>query len=199
MLSVSTIAEAIAFLSKQTGHEWTDSELFDIAARRGISLHAAVPITVATTIRVFEVGAPDLVEKMRLPAGHSMLAVLFPSMVGQLWLCGETTTSHPLDHDQTEGEYRFLTEPIRVTRAEVRIRSESLRKILKMWDEAHSVSAQRQNETPAERKIRIEKFVDTKYAEGKSKESSYKDLATIEKCSVQNIKNIYKRKSSNQG
>jgi hypothetical protein len=56
-----------------------------------------------------------------------------------------------------------------------------------------------QKETPAERKIRIEKFVDTKYAKGMSKESSYEDLATIEKCSVQNIKNIYKRKSSNQG
>lgn len=139
MLRILTIAEAIAFLSKETGHEWTDSELFDLAVYRGISFNAAVPITIATTIRVFEVGAPDLVEKMRLPAGHSILAVLFSFQVAQLWLCGETTTVHPLDHDEIEGEYKFLTEPIRVTRADVRIRAGSLLKILAIWREAEQI------------------------------------------------------------
>lgn len=35
-----------------------------------------------------------------------------------------------------EGENKFLTEPIRVTRSDVRVKEESLRKILKAWNDA---------------------------------------------------------------
>jgi hypothetical protein len=56
MLTISTIAEALAELGKQTGRAWTDSELFDVATNRGVELHAAPPITAQTTIQKFVAG-----------------------------------------------------------------------------------------------------------------------------------------------
>lgn len=138
MLTISTIPEALAELEKHTGRAWTDSELFDVATTRGIKLHAAPPITAQTTIQEFVIGE-SLKEKFRSPPGHAILAVLFPWQVQQLWIIGETATNHPSDYTyKAEGEYHLFTEPVRVTREQVRISSESLNKILDAWSKAQA-------------------------------------------------------------
>lgn len=132
MLTVSTIPEALAELERRTGCAWTDSELFDLAANCSIELHAAPPITARTTIQKFVIGE-GLVEKFRSGPGHASLAVLFPWQVGQLWISGETLTSHTSDHNQIDDEYQLFTEPVRVTREQVRIKAATLEKILSVW------------------------------------------------------------------
>lgn len=137
MLSISTIEEALSTLLKATGREWSESEFFDVVTRRGIALHAVVPSTTETTIQQFRSGE-GLVEKHRLPPGHTLLAMLFPFQVARLWMAGETQTSHPQDHDRISGEYKFLVEPILVTRAVVRIKEESLWAIIGIWNDAQA-------------------------------------------------------------
>jgi hypothetical protein len=138
MLSISTLAESLAELNKRTGREWTESELFDLVTKNGIRLNAAPPITAETTTREFVIG-DGLVEVGRKPPGHYTLAVLFPFQVAQLWASGETTTSHPKDKNyNSEGPYTFYTEPVRVTPEQVRIRAETLKMILKIWDDAQA-------------------------------------------------------------
>ena len=132
MLTISTIPEALAELDKRTGRTWTDSELFDVVANNGIELHAAPPITSQTTIQKFVEGV-GMVEKFRSPPGHSRLAVLFPWQVGQLWLSGETMATHTEKHDEVEGEHQWFTEPVQVTREQVRIKAATLEKILTIW------------------------------------------------------------------
>lgn len=136
MLTISTIPEALAELSKHTGRAWTDSELFDVATTRDIKLHAAPPITAQTTIQEFVIGE-GLKEKFRSSPGHAVLAVLFPWQVQQLWIGGETATSHPNEY-KVEGEYHFFTEPVKVTREQVRISAQSLGKILNAWNNAQA-------------------------------------------------------------
>lgn len=137
MLTISTIPEALIELENQTGRVWTDSELFDVATKCNIELHAAPPITAQTSLQEF-VDGQGLVEKMRMPAGHAALAVLFPWQVGQLWLSHETVTSHPSDHDKHTGKYKVFTEPVKVTREQVRIKSATLKKILQIWKSAQT-------------------------------------------------------------
>jgi len=141
MLTISTIPEALAALAEQTGRAWTDSELFDLVANNGIDLHAAPPITAQTTIQKFVLGV-GLVEKFRSPPGHSRLAVLFPWQVGQLWLSGETMATHTERHDEIEGEHQWFTEPVRVTREQIRIKAATLNKILNIWRKKHPAPAQ---------------------------------------------------------
>ena len=142
MLTISTIPEALGELGKLTGRTWTDSELFDVATANAISLHAAPPITAETTIQDFVIGE-GLREKFRMGQGHAVLAVLFPWQVGQLWISGETKTRHPSDHDRMEGRYHWFTEPVRVTREQVRIKAETLRKILTIWRDAQKGAGRR--------------------------------------------------------
>ena len=142
MLTISTIPEALAELDKRTGRSWTDSELFDVATRYGVELHAAPPITAQTTIQKFVDGV-GLVEKFRSAPGHSRLAVLFPWQVGQLWLSGETMASHTERHDEIEDEHQWFTEPVRVTREQVLIKAESLKKILAVWGKAQAWEGKR--------------------------------------------------------
>lgn len=138
MLTISTIPEALAELEKHTGRVWIDSELFDVATTRGIELHAAPPITAQTTIQEFVIGE-GLKEKFRSRPGHAVLAVLFPWQVQQLWISGETATIHPNETKmETEGEYHFFTEPVRVSREQVRIKAHSLGKILDAWSKAQA-------------------------------------------------------------
>lgn len=131
MLAISTIPEALAELEKLTGRAWTESEFFDVATRCSVELDAAAPITSEVTIETWVIGE-GLKEKHRYP--HGRMARLFPFHVGQLWINGETMTIHPSCHEEIEDEYRFLTEPVRVTRENVRIKDESLRKILAAWE-----------------------------------------------------------------
>ena len=137
MLTISTIPEALIELEKQTDRAWTESEIFDVATKCRIDIHAAPPITAQTKIQEFVIGK-GLVEKFSMPPGHSALALLFPAQVGQLWISNETETSHPSDHDARDGEYKWFTEPIKVTREQVRIKSQSLKKILAIWSRAQT-------------------------------------------------------------
>lgn len=132
MLTISTIPEALAELENQTGRAWTESELFDLATKYGVELHAAAPVTAVVTVQKFVDGV-GMVEKFRSPPGHAALAVLFPPQVGQLWVCGETTATHTANHDEIEGENRWFTEPVRVTREQVRIKAATLKRILTIW------------------------------------------------------------------
>lgn len=141
MLTISTIPEALAELAEQTGRAWTDSELFDLAANYKIELHAAPPITAQTTIQKF-VNGVGMVEVFRSVPGHSRLAVLFPWQVGQLWLSGETMATHTEKHDEIEGEYQWFTEPVRVTREQIRIKAEALCKVLDIWRKANPAPEQ---------------------------------------------------------
>ena len=131
MLSISTIPESLVELEKQTGRAWTESELFDVATQRGVSLHAAVPIDAYVTIQKW-VDGEGLVQKY-LGTGHAALAVLFPWQVGQLWLIGKTVTSHPRNHDEVEGEFKLFIEPVSVIREQVRITQDSLKQIISVW------------------------------------------------------------------
>lgn len=137
MLTISTIPEALATLEKLTGRAWTDSELFDVATANGLSLHAAPPIAANTTVKKW-VEAEGLRDVCNLGAGHSALAVLFPWQVGQLWISGETKTSHPSDHDSIEGQYHWFTEPVKVTREQVRIKGDTLQRIVNLWRDAQA-------------------------------------------------------------
>lgn len=149
MLTISTIPEALAELGKQTGRTWTDAELFDVASANEISLHAAPPITAETTIQEFVTGE-GLRERYRMRPGRAALAVLFPWQVGQLWISGETETTHPSDHDSgMEGQYHWFTEPVRVTREQVRIKAETLQKILTIWRDAQTGKARPHRIRPA--------------------------------------------------
>lgn len=132
MLSISTLPEALAELDKQTGRVWTDSELFDLVTKYSIELHAAPPITAQTTNQKFVIGV-GMVETFRSQPGHARLAVLFPWQVGQIWLSGETLASHTERHNETEGEVKWFTEPVRVTREQVRIKAETLQIVLMVW------------------------------------------------------------------
>jgi hypothetical protein len=138
MLSISTIPEALAELEKQTGRAWTDSELFDVATKHGIKLHAAAPITAKLIIQKFVAGE-GFKEKPRAETVY--LALLYPWQIGQLWISGETLTISPDDtnlREPEEDEYLSLQEPIRVTRETVRIRADTLRRILKIWENAQA-------------------------------------------------------------
>ncbi len=133
MLAISTIPEALAELEKQTGRTWTDSELFDVATMHGIRLHAAAPITAEVIVQEFVVGKGLQNKFNGMPIRNGGLAVLFPWQVGQVWISGETLTRHPSNFDEVEDEYRFFTDPVRVTREQVRIKSDTLKKILMIW------------------------------------------------------------------
>jgi len=141
MLRISTITEALAELENETGRAWTESELFELTTQYGIELHAAAPagaqkmrakfidgrmVEIVETVNDFD----WLLEPHVVTDSHSGLAALFPAQVNELRISGETITRHRSGHNEIEGETRLFAEPVRVTRESVRIKGESLRKIL---------------------------------------------------------------------
>ncbi len=139
MLSISTIPEALAELEKQTGRVWTDSEFFDVATARSVVLHAASPLTARVIIEKWvDDHEGKLVKCPTKPAPSTLLAVLFPGQVGQLWISGETTTNHPANTYEVEDEVRIFTEPVHVTRQQVRVKADSLKKIVDAWRNAQA-------------------------------------------------------------
>lgn len=132
MLSIFSIGEALDYLSQETRRSWSESEFFDFVTSRNISLHAVAPRTATTTVQRFEPGK-GLIEIARLSPGRSLLAVVFAWQLAEIWMRGETYTSHPSDHDLIEGEYKFFVEPVRVIREDIRIRSESMARVLELF------------------------------------------------------------------
>jgi len=151
MLTISTITEALAELSKQTGRTWTESELFDVATHRGLELHAAPPIGAKTTIEKYVDGVGVVQTIPKMPADFdyliapfvntnhpSRLAVVFPSEVEQLWLRGEVFVRHSHRYNEVEDENIVFFGPVRVTRELVRIKASTLEKIVQIWNDAQA-------------------------------------------------------------
>lgn len=138
MLSISTVGEALAYLSMQTGREWSESEIFDAAKHFNIAMHGIVASNARTL--VLECGEGRFTPEVRYDLGpnHTTLAVLFPFQVGQLADRGDTLASHPRDYDLKAGELKILAAPVSVTRADVRITAESLGKFLQAWKDAQA-------------------------------------------------------------
>ena len=137
MLRYSKLEEALAYLSEQTERTWTESELFELATYLQLDLTAVAPASARTVILTLKPGE-GLVEEWRSQPGHALFAVLFPYQVMQLWMRGETTTMHPLDHDELRFKPKMFVERVHVTPAEVRISREVLQKMLAAWSQATS-------------------------------------------------------------
>jgi hypothetical protein len=125
MLSFSNVTEAITWLSRHTGQDWTVSRLFEVAAARSIALHAAVPpgVTTVTTRR-----ASDSTSYLEDIPDHP-LALLNPKQVRRLGLAGVAETNLAAAIDGELGEYSQLSSPIRVTTSEVRVSTGALQEI----------------------------------------------------------------------
>lgn len=132
MLNFSNLIEALAELKSQTGRDWTDSELFDYAVTNSLELHAAPPIDVQITASEWVLGR-ELVSETR---DRWHLAVLNPAQIGQLWMAGETATDVPLIPDQPDVLWCKFSEPVRVTRAEVRIQDRTIRQLVELHRQA---------------------------------------------------------------
>lgn len=156
MLTISTIPEALGVLEKRTGRAWTESELFDVATKYGIELHAAPPIDAKTTIEKYidGVGLVETIPRLKrefdyvlapyVNTNHSArLAVLFPAQVEQLWISGEAFTRHSHLHNEVEDETVVFFEPVRVTREQVRVKAATLHKIIGIWDKAQAGEGRR--------------------------------------------------------
>jgi hypothetical protein len=126
MLSIFTLAEAVVWLSHETGQPWTASRLFDVAVTHGIPLQAAIPLGVATvTVRRDSATSGYLEDIPNHP-----LALLTPDHVKQVWQRDVAETILAADIDGVLGEYSQLSSPIRVTPDKVRISAEALKKIM---------------------------------------------------------------------
>ena len=132
MLRYSKLEEALAYLTEQTERTWTESELFELATHLELDLTAVAPASARTVILTLKPGE-GLVEEWRSPLGHALFAVLFPFQVMQLWMRGETTTRHPLDHDKLHFKPKMFVEEVHVTPAEVRISLKALQSMLSAW------------------------------------------------------------------
>lgn len=134
MLSISTVPEALHELSEGTGRAWTESELFDIASNRGIHLHAAFPYDASKNAMNFALQDGRL-DESSTTTPTSILVILFPFQTAQLWINGATESSHP-DVGTPKGIATILKEPVRVTRADVRLKSKTILQILQAWNDA---------------------------------------------------------------
>lgn len=137
MLRYSKIGEALAFLSDETGRIWTESELFELATYLELDLTAVAPASARTVILTLKPGE-GLVEEWRSSPGHALFAVLFPFQVMQIWMRGETTTMHPLDHKALHFKPKMFVEPVHVTLEDVRISSAVLQRMLSAWKDGLS-------------------------------------------------------------
>lgn len=200
-LTFSTTSEAIDWLEADTKLRITESELLDIAARYGIVLHAGSPLSAKAELMTIDfAGVADGSNPQGFKSQHSLgwrMLKLFPINIAQLLSIGETEAIHTTGNaDNDSGEYAFLPEPVRITRELIRVSENAayeLSKRIKLLPK-HTDTPAQEKEKPAERKERIKRYVNKAPSEGRSKESAFKELAIVEKCSVENIKRIYRDK-----
>lgn len=144
MLSISTVQEALTYLSMETGRYWSESELFDIVSTLNLRLCASLP-TGATSAIWHYTEDFGLVEKFR--CHEPLLALLYPHDVARVWLSGECLARHVEDNRIADGELNLLSSPIPITRADIRIRLDILNKILSAWRDAQA--GKNQHRVPA--------------------------------------------------
>ena len=119
-LAYSTIAEARAWLEERTGQPWSENELLDAASRYRVTLHAAPPITASAQVMELDPDNPGALRVKRRDLGWRM-ATLSPVHIGQIMHCGVTETIHAFGLPVLEGEFPFFSEPVMVTREQVRV------------------------------------------------------------------------------
>lgn len=135
MLSISTVEEATSYLTRVTGREWTQSELFDIATRLNLSFRAVVPLDVMSSCWRFALGTGFEKNPYSTPS-HPMLAMVYAHDIARVWQLGAARISHAEDRGLERGELNILASPITVTAAEIRIREDELGRILTAWTDA---------------------------------------------------------------
>lgn len=136
MLSIYTLPEAVAWLSEQTGSDWSESALFDAVCKLHLTLRAAPPLDANAEIHTRLGTVKDFGEGILATSMGWRFAVLHPVQVQQVWQVGETEASDAVDDSGAHGEVEetlklgapgakterwFFTEPVRVTRDMVRI------------------------------------------------------------------------------
>ena len=141
MLTQFKLSEALAWLTEQTGRQWTDSELFQMCVHHGVPLHAAPPLDArVSVVRLYPSDGPEahpVVQRL----GWQM-AVLYPFNVWQLWQVGEAEP-HPASlrgrlSPLEDGEIAVYDPPVRLTREHLAIERKTLARIVEAWrkDEA---------------------------------------------------------------
>jgi hypothetical protein len=141
VLTISTIDEALGWLSTATGRAWTQAEFFDLATSQHVDLHAVAPDSSEVALQEFVID-DGLKEKFRLPAGHSLFALLKPFQVGEIWQRGETKTSFPSDYEQGDSQWKFFTAPVTVTANMVRVKAEALKNFIEHGSKPSRASCQ---------------------------------------------------------
>lgn len=144
MLSISTVREALTYLSNETGRAWSESELFDFVTKLNLRLSASLPSKVTSAVMHFT-DDYRFVEKFRCE--DPLLALLYTHDVARVWLSGECLARHVEDNRLAEGEMNLLITPIPVTRDGVRIRLSVIDEILRAWRDAQA--GKNQHRVPA--------------------------------------------------
>jgi hypothetical protein len=128
MLSISTLDEAVAYLTRETGQGWSPSRLFDLTVANQISLLAVVPVGITTvTVRANSATSGRLEDIQ-----DHLFALLRPAHVRQVWLRGEVETTLAADVDGVLGEYSQLSRPVRVMAKDVLVPAAVLEHLLKV-------------------------------------------------------------------
>lgn len=137
MLSISTVEEALEFLTHATGRRWTQSELFDISANLQLRFRAIVPLDVLAQRWEFLLGTGLVKAPFSMPS-YSMLAMVYPTDIAKVWQLGRAIVSRAEHSSAEDGVMNILTSPITVTAAEIRIREAELARIWEAWKDSQS-------------------------------------------------------------
>lgn len=135
-MTFSTTAEALEWLKAETGEQLSESKLLDLAAGYSVVLHAAPPLDRKAELMTFDAagianGTNPKGYKTKCSIGWKMVQ-LFPFHIGQILTIGETESIHAAGQlDTSKEEYFFFSEPVRVTRDQVRVSRVALLELTK--------------------------------------------------------------------
>lgn len=149
MLLQFKLPEALAWLSEETGRQWTDSELFQVCVNRGVPLHAAPPLEAQCVVLEMN---PDNLSDVRVAMRLGWRkAILHPWRIGQLWQIGETEPAPDLPEASDSNQHRWAVfdPPVRVTREHLAIELESLGRVARLWRKAEAAARRPQQSAPS--------------------------------------------------
>ena len=148
MQRIFNLDEALVYMEACTGRPWSETEFFDGFAKSGRSMRAVAPKD--SVVVVLDMKEHDLSEgnpyrplrlKKRFPPGNTLFAAVYPWLVAELWLRGETIASAPADYDVGESELVLFERAVQVTRETVFIMRDELDKFVKREKERDALSA----------------------------------------------------------
>jgi hypothetical protein len=107
VLTFYRLEEALSWLQSQTGHVWTDSELFDIASRHALSISAIPPRELRAAVMFYGERGELIVEKQfvfsrTLPCVSPFfgpMGLVRATSIKELWLAGETKCKYVRDDE----------------------------------------------------------------------------------------------------